>query len=330
MIMSSLISGIIDCVARPSTSDSPVRVVRKAASKTTDSPKSVLDPQILAPSDSESTAAASHPGTISSNASHPAVPGEATAVFPVSTAEAVIMIPSENDAESEEEGDDLTTSSTSVDNAIRQQFEAAFATFLYKHPSFTTMSHANLSRVRSKLLKESAKNVRAEAELRKQLSELRERKRKTELELQRELLVVTRAKATREAELRHKIWKMRQTSMSIDETTKKEMFRETTTAVPRCNSDPGLGEAGSMQLVPYQGASCPLSSLVPCSPTSEYSSSLASVDYVSSLAPSQNSNLLHFYENQAYYEELRKVEMEYARITADMEKLRQQIANCTV
>ncbi|KAL7468750.1 hypothetical protein ACHAXS_008980 [Conticribra weissflogii] len=328
--MSSLISGIIDCVARPSTSDSPVRVVRKNTSKTTDSPKSVLDPHILAPADSESTATASQQGSVY-NASHPTVPGEATAVFPVSTAEAVILIPSENDAESEEAGDDFTTSSTSVDNAIRQQFEAAFATFLYKNPAFTTMSHANLSRVRSKLLKESAKNARAEAELRKQLSELRERKRKTELELQRELLVVTRAKAAREAELRHKIWKMRQASMSLDETIKKELFRDSSTLlVPRCNSDPGIGDACSMEMVPYQGNSYPSSSLVPISPSGQYSSYPANFENVSSLELSQNWNRMHFHEDQTYYEELRKVEMEYARITADMEKLRQQIANCTI
>lgn len=114
-----------------------------------------------------------------------------------------------------EDEDDHTLSS--LDAGVRQQFEAAFATFLYKNPAFTSMSHQNLTRLRSKLARESQRNSAAEAELRSQLKELQENKAKTELELQRELLAVTKAKAAREAELKNMIWKTRVEGMAVDE-----------------------------------------------------------------------------------------------------------------
>lgn len=116
----------------------------------------------------------------------------------------------------EANGDDDTISSESIDTSVVRQFEAAFATFLYKNPAFTSMSHTTLQKLRSKLLKESAKNNRAENELRNQLAELRDAQRNRELELQRELLVVTRAKASRETELLIQIQKTRLASMMLD------------------------------------------------------------------------------------------------------------------
>jgi hypothetical protein len=197
--MSTFITNIIDCVARPSTSDSPVRLLK---AKSLDNVGGGSPTCVSASTDgSDNNSLLARTST--------SMDGVATAVFPVSTAEAV-----DND-EDYLASDDNTLSS--LDNNIRQQFEAAFATFLYKNPAFTSMSHANLTRLRSKLAKESARNARAESELRQQLDMLKENKRRTELELQRELLVVTRAKAAREAELRNQIWKVRLESMTLDE-----------------------------------------------------------------------------------------------------------------
>eukprot|EP01082_Thalassiosira_pseudonana_P013216 g12170.t1 g12170 contig6:1365910-1366821(-) len=211
--MSSFISGIIDCVARPSTSDSPVRILKKAPKS--DSPTSVA--HALPSSDSDSTVGSTPLAAVPSTSSFISssrfiTPVEATAVYPVSIPESVITIPNGND---DDDCDDI--SSNSADQAIRQQFESAFATFLYKNPAFTSMSHTNLTKLRSKISKETANNARVEAELSRQLETIRESKRRTELELQRELLIVTRAKAAREFELRNKIRKARQVSMSLDE-----------------------------------------------------------------------------------------------------------------
>lgn len=243
--MDSLINGIIDCVARPSTTDSPVRVIRKSASE---SPTCVsADPgmassgsevhlgQLGGDSDSESSShlptPPSHMRNVSSSSlSRLMVPGSEVGYTPINsvlTAEGIIMGDERGNfvcgtcgdctACYEASGnDDGTVSSESIDTAVIRQFEAAFATFLYKNPAFTSMSHTTLQKLRSKLLKESAKNIRVESELRRQLADIREAKRNRELELQRELLVVTRAKAAREAELLVQIQKTRQSSMMLD------------------------------------------------------------------------------------------------------------------
>eukprot|EP00585_Thalassiosira_rotula_P003757 CAMPEP_0196153126 /NCGR_PEP_ID=MMETSP0910-20130528/36631_1 /TAXON_ID=49265 /ORGANISM="Thalassiosira rotula, Strain GSO102" /LENGTH=40 /DNA_ID= /DNA_START= /DNA_END= /DNA_ORIENTATION= len=40
----------------------------------------------------------------------------------------------------------MTCSSETIDNGVVRQFEAAFATFLYKNPAFTSMSHTNIQK----------------------------------------------------------------------------------------------------------------------------------------------------------------------------------------
>lgn len=158
------------------------------------------------------------------------VPGDATPINSVLTAEGIIMGDERGypcgtcgdcTACYEANGDDGTIASESIDNSVIRQFEAAFATFLYKNPAFNSMSHTTLRKLRSKLLKESAKNIKVEAELRKQLAHLRDAKRNRELELQRELLVVTRAKAAREADLLVQIQRTRQSSMNLERTMRE-------------------------------------------------------------------------------------------------------------
>ena len=84
----------------------------------------------------------------------------------------------------------------------------------------SSMSHTTLQKIRAKLSKESAKNIRLDGELRNQLAHLRETKRNRDLELQRELLVVMRTKALREAELIIQIQKTRRSSMMLDQQMK--------------------------------------------------------------------------------------------------------------
>ena len=223
------------------------------------------------------------------------------------------MIPAENDAESD--ACDDTISSHSVDNAIKQQFEAAFATFLYKNPAFTSMSHANLSRLRAKLAKESAKNALAESELRRQLEELREAKRRNELELQRELLVVTRAKAAREAELRHRIWVTRQASMSMDEVLRHEFkangihdnFRQ-------------LQQAAECQ---YTLHSLPFEPYTPLQYSPDDSYDYGDIDHS---PPISQLSWPHMDVSESFQEEIQKTRMEHARLHSEMEKLKQKIA----
>lgn len=302
--MDSLISGIIDCVARPSTTDSPVRVIRKSSSESPhcvsthpgpilsndDSPQSVG-----ADSDSDSTTTPPPPnhvrGTSSGSMSRLLIPDEAMPINSVLTAEGIIMgdeggiccgdYAAYYDGR-DGDGDDGTVSSESIDSGVVRQFEAAFATFLYKNPAFNNMSHRTLQKVRTKLLKESARNIKVEAELRQQLEDLQESKRNRELELQRELLQATRAKAEREAELLVQIQKKRQSCMKLDQ-----------------------------QL---QGNSTPLAS--PASPAAASVSSPATT-------PSSITGSDSFEEFQ---KEIRKNKMEQAHILAEMEKIKMKIA----
>lgn len=208
--------------------------------------------------------------------------GVATAVFPVSTAEPL------------DDLDDTTLSS--MDNHVRQRFEAAFATFLYKNPAFTTMSHGNLTRMRAKLAKESARNARAESELRGQLEMLKESKRRTELELQRELLVVTRAKAAREAELRNMIWKVRLESMAMDEEVRRI-------------KQGGDGEGN----------------VVPPSPKPQIGLSMNYADEYASnplLYVQLNSEII---QSDSFQAELNRTRIEYERLNGEMERLKEMI-----
>lgn len=306
--MESLLSGIIDCVARPSTTDTPVRVIRKSAS---DSPTCVSTAPTLSMSgsypigyfdggcggvigvdggfyggedevkqqyteekkssdESSSSSIASPPETIrcASNASLSrmlnggsgdplktvdeeggSTIAASTSTFPplnsVLTAEGIITgfdacgvdctnatscynnvlgglttttrctRSIDNDTDNNDD-DVIMPSEPPIDANVIRQFEAAFATFLYRNPAFANMSYMTLQKLRKQLLKESVHNMKVEMELRQELAEVREAKRTREMELQRELLIVTRAKSARESELLIQIEKKRRASTLLN------------------------------------------------------------------------------------------------------------------
>ncbi|KAL7436723.1 hypothetical protein ACHAXH_007379 [Discostella pseudostelligera] len=308
--METLISGIIDYVARPSTTDSPVRVIRKTSSESPTcvsdedevevglaSPDSVAQ---LTPADSDSESSYHtlvdppvHVRSVSSTSllSRLSIPATMTPFNNVLTAEGIITGycgRSCGDCTScyDNIGDPGTISSENIDAAAVRQFEAAFATFLYKHPAFTSMSHTRLQKLRTKLLRESAKNMKAEKELQKQLAELREAKFNRELELQQELLAVTRAKTAREAEMICLIEKTKRSSMMMDD-----------------------------HVVATNNSCSSLSTLGP-----------SSVSHVA--IPSISGNTPSSYE--VFQNEIKKNKMEQAHILAEMEKIKMQIAEESV
>lgn len=307
--MENFISGIIDYVARPSTTDSPVRVIHKSSSDSPTcvsaevevgltSPDSVAQ---LSPVDSDSESSYHtlveppvHVRSISSSSllSRLSIPATATPFNSVLTAEGIITSycggTSCGDCATcyDGIGDAGTISSESIDAAAVRQFEAAFTSFLYKHPAFTSMSHTRLQKLRTKLLRESAKNMKMERELQKQLEELREAKFTRELELQQELLAVTRAKTAREAEMICLIEKTKRASMMMDDQV---------IATNSCSS---------------------LSSLFPSSAPSPSDHSMVGSSSTSSYEVFQN--------------EIKKNKMEQAHILAEMEKIKMQIAEESV
>lgn len=315
--MKSFINGIIDCVALPSTSDTPVQFIRKSPSASDCSPTCVsAEPADLpvtgsvnsaAESDSDSTAIPSPPdmnndvrgvsSASSSMMSRWMMPGYTAApmISSVLTAEGIIMDDDKSliwgscgdcttpfhDAIG---GDYVDSEDMLIDNAVVRQFEAAFATFLYKNPAFTTMSHTTIQKLRTRLLKESAENVKMEKELQKQLEDIRDAKRNSELELQRELLVVTMAKASREAELQIQIQKTRQSCMMLDQQLNEEN-----------------GDTESHQ----EGSSLP--------------------------APETPNSIIGASDSFGEFQkELQKNKMEQAHILAEMEKIKMQIAEESV
>ena len=223
--MDSFISGIIDYVARPSTTDSPVRVVHKkseseAPCESIDNDGGMESFEVteisnLIDNDTESTSETDTWGQPSSllsqfNVVQFNVP-DVMRNNSVLTAEGIITcgdlacFNTMMDGDGDNNNRVITAipeePTPSIETPVVKQFESAFAHFLYKNPAFSSMSYMTLQKLRSKLLKESAKNMKVEDELRKQLSALRESKQSREGELQRELLIVTKAKAAREAEL---------------------------------------------------------------------------------------------------------------------------------
>jgi len=316
--MDSLISGIIDCVARPSTTDSPVRVIRKSASESptcasTDLGLASWESSAhlgLADSDLESsahmliTAPPSHlHGTVSLSSTRLMFSGEATPLNSVLTAEGIIMGDEKNftcescgecNSSYDANCDDGTVTSESIDSSVVRQFEAAFATFLYKNPAFSAMSHTTLQKLRSKLLKESARNILAEDELRRQLSELRESTCNRELNLQRELLVVTRAKAAREAEYIINIQKTRQASMMLDANNGMVANCDTIIASP-----PRASVAMSHPIVSASFTDAPTSS-------------------IPAVAGSESF--------EEFRREIQKTKMDQIHILAEMEKIKMQMA----
>ena len=306
--MDSLLSGIMDCVARPSTTDTPVRVVRKTASESptcvsttpgqtsSDSDLGYLGSNCNAEVDEEVQATSSAYDDNESEESTSTAPNSRTflgveqqvpkdlalpdgetyiPINSVLTTEGIIMggdrafcgatcgiadmtscyndvvntgcvgnSTTNNDDDDDEERDIV---SNPIDANITRQFDSAFATFLYKNPAFTSMSHTTIQKLRSRLLKESARNIQIESELRTQLNELRQAKLDQELVLQRELLIVTKAKAAREAELLIQIEKKRRAcalmstigradESSLDEVERK--YQTMSSTMPTISTDP--------------------------------------------------------------------------------------------
>lgn len=191
-----------------------------------------------------------------------------------------------------------------VDAAVVRQFEVAFATFLYKNPAFTSMSHTTLQKLRAKLLRESAKNMKVEAELRRQLADMRDAKRNRELELQRELVVVTRAKAAREAGLIVQIQKTRRSSMMLDQNLKENGDSSPTTATP--DSPPGSPGGISSWLFGFGSGD----------------SSQSPANTATGSAPAINASESF----EEFRKEIGRNKMEQAHILAEMEKIKMQIA----
>ena len=181
---------------------------------------------------------------------------------------------------------------SSVDATVIAKFGAAFATFLYKNPPFQNMSHRSLQKIRQKLLKESARNARAEKELRQQLAHLRESKRSTELELQKELLGIVRARAERETHLRRQIAKARADCLKLDDQLSQ------TAGTGSLSSSPSTPVRSSIQTISTtQGSPC-------CS----------LLDAESPVRECQKFDQL-------------QSKMEQAHILAEIEKLKVEIAN---
>ena len=301
-IMDTFISGIIDYVARPSTTDSPVRVVRKWKSAS-ESPTSVM-----ADSDLESTESAENLCTNESEPvsslrtfrneslsllSHFMVP-DVMHSSSVLTAEGIINSGDFNACYDITGDEDAANPPETIETSVMRQFESAFATFLYKNPAFSSMSYVTLQKMRAKLLKESAKNIKVENELRQQLSDLRDSKREREMELQRELLIVTRAKAAREAELLILIEKTRRASMLID---------------------------SNMTLSSDDSPSSPPAAFVANSQTS------LSHAYLSHCTPPAIARSVSF---EDFKKEMQKNKIEQAHVLAEMEKIKMKIAEESV
>jgi len=170
-------------------------------------------------------------------------------------------------------------------------------------------------------LKESARNIRLEVELRQQLSDLREAKRNRELELQRELLVVTRAKAAREAELIIQIQKTRRSSMTLDQRMKVGGMPSRTAAsfVASRPTPPSPPMATTHEASWFGFGPAPPS---PSSPVISGSAS-NSTDSSSPIIAGTESF-------EEFQREIKKNKMEQAHILAEMEKIKMQIAEQTV
>lgn len=206
--MNSFLSNIIDCVALPSTSDTPVRILRKCYSGSSAS-------VCAEPLSSDDSAVSSVQNEL----------GQAPEIKAVLTADGIIYVgdcvgPSfddENDGDNnDDDGDNVLDCSLSsfrlsrsIDDGTQKQFEEAFASFLYNNPAYSTMSYTTLTRLRQKLFTESERNVKKEAELRMQLEQLKESNRMTELMIQNELLAASTIKSSKEAELLKRIQESR-------------------------------------------------------------------------------------------------------------------------
>lgn len=358
--MDSFISGIIDYVARPSTTDSPVRVVHKkseseAPCESIDSDGGmesfeVTEVSNLIDNDTESTAENDTWGQPSSllsqfNVVQFNVP-DVMRNNSVLTAEGIITCGDFACFNTMMDGDgDYNRAITaipeeptpSIETSVVKQFENAFAHFLYKNPAFSSMSYMTLQRLRSKLLKESAKNIKVEGELRKQLSALRESKQEREGELQRELLIVTKAKAAREAELQSYIQKTRHECAMIE----NMMLTDIAT-----NNNNKSSNTSSQHVTPLTRGRTDLS-ITNASPRSVFRAEFLphthplghthhspGHSYSPGHSHSPGNNTLSMIAGSLSFEEFKREmynnKMEQVHIRAEMELLKQKIAEQTV
>lgn len=285
--MRSFISGIIDCVALPSTSDTPVRVLRKCNSDNACCTEATESNSPLDASD-HSSASSVFPNPIESEV----VPSPITSVL---TAEGIIDDDDTRhdvDDDVDEEEEDFLGSSIgscrshrSIDDGTARIFEEAFAEFLWSNPAFSSMSYMTLTRLRERLYRQSAKNVKVEAELRMQLEKLKESNRRTELMLQRELSAGSNLKSLREVELLKHI----------------QESRDDRCDVGRYRSSMLTNPTGSMVSPSYDGYS------------PRYQLSMNSPHHW------EMPN-----EEEIYREGIRNSKMEQAHMIAEMEKIKQE------
>ncbi len=227
--MSIFINGIIDCIALPSTSDTPVRVLRKRTNSGTSSSESPLD----ASGHSSYSVSSMPPKTIQSD----------IGILPIKsvlTAEGIIddndehVAPPSPEVDDEIEDDSLafgmssSRSYRSIDDSTTRIFEEAFAEFLWNNPAYSSMSYTSLTRLRERLLVQSARNMKVEEKLRMELEQMKEDNRRTELMLQKQILGATNKKTIREAVL------LKQIQESRDDRTDLGRYHSVGRVSPTC------------------------------------------------------------------------------------------------
>ena len=215
--MTSFLGGIIDCIALPSTSDTPVRVLRKRCSSSGSGQSSSIEVGVTEPVLPLDVSSHSTVSSVLPNAYEQEI--DIIPIKSVLTAEGIIADSDGcrcDDVEDEEDSLGFSSRSlTSVDDGTAKAFEEAFTEFLGNNPAYSSMSYTTLLRLREKLLVQSDKNSKAESEMRLRLEKMKEDNRRTELMLQKEMLGESIIKSTREAELLKHIQESRDDSANV-------------------------------------------------------------------------------------------------------------------
>ncbi len=214
--MTSFLGGIIDCIALPSTSDTPVRVLRKrcSSSGSGSGQSSSIEVEVTEPVLPLDASTHSSVSSVLPNAYEQEI--NIIPIKSVLTAEGTIVDEPSHDVGDEEDSLGFSSRSlTSVNDGTAKAFEVAFTEFLGNNPAYSSMSYTTLLRLREKLLVQSDKNSKAESEMRMRLEKLKEDNRRTELMLQKEMLGESIAKSSREAELLKHIQESRDDSANV-------------------------------------------------------------------------------------------------------------------
>jgi len=289
--MSIFINGIIDCIALPSTSDTPVRVLRKRTNSGTSSSTEVTEPKSPLDASGHSSVSSVIPNAIDSDVGILPIKSVLTAEGIIDDNDDDVAPTPEVDDEIEEDslafGMSSSRSYRSIDDSTSKIFEEAFADFLWKNPAYSSMSYTTLTRLREKLLVQSARNVKVEEKLRLELEKMKENNRRTELMLQKELLGESKnTKSIREAELLKHI----------------QESRDDRTDVGRYHSS--LLTTGSRVPPSYVGYSP------------------VDARYPSVMPIPHHWQLSH--EGDKYQEGIRKSKMEQAHMIAELQKMKQE------